>query len=214
MAQAGKFLFPNEEDVLISRGANPRTGLISPFVSDENGDSNVETDYVQVRNARQESEPTRTIPYPSWPCDMRGNRDLRSPARRRTPSLTCPPTHQISSPSTDSLFEIPRKPVGSPRASSTPRSKGNSSTSQVFGHLKRMSGAGKRLKGTPSTASPGSEIVALGPNSYPYGSSKNQGTKYDRTHSLPSLQQFSSDKEHGPDSRYRKEYTLNDYVAS
>ncbi|KAI4237569.1 MAG: hypothetical protein LQ349_001740 [Xanthoria aureola] len=60
MAQKGKFLCTNREDVLISRGANPRTGLISPFVSDEIGDSSDRTDYVRVRRERKDCEPTPT----------------------------------------------------------------------------------------------------------------------------------------------------------
>ncbi|KAI4263197.1 MAG: hypothetical protein L6R42_001653 [Xanthoria sp. 1 TBL-2021] len=184
MAQKGRFLCTNKEDKLISRGANPRTGLISPFVSDEMGDNSDGTDYVRVRHVRKDCEPTPT-------------------AQAQVPPI-----------SPDSLFEIPRKPVGGQRALSTPTPKGNRGPAQILSHLKRVSGSRKKSKGIPSPASLDIEDTAVRFHAYPSVSSKCRSTKYDQIYSPAVLQPFSNDKEYEPNHRHRKHYTLNDYVAS
>ena len=60
MAHKGREFFTNKEDVLISRGANPRTGLITPFVSDEFGPDSDEGDYIRARNMRKDCESVPT----------------------------------------------------------------------------------------------------------------------------------------------------------
>ncbi|KAL8997567.1 MAG: hypothetical protein Q9169_003185 [Polycauliona sp. 2 TL-2023] len=214
MAHAERLLCVNEEDVLISRGANPRTGLISPFVSDNISHDNDGTDYVRARNTRKASVPTRTLPDCSRPSDIHVNQESRPPSCQAAPSPTGPLTHQVPPTSADFVSEIPRKPVGSPRVSSTPTSKRKSGAAQVFSNLKRISGSGKKLKGAPSPASLGIENDALGPHAYPSVSTGRQSTTYDRTRSLPTLQLFSSDENPGSDRRNRNHDTLNDYVAS
>ncbi|KAL8756350.1 MAG: hypothetical protein Q9199_003007 [Rusavskia elegans] len=184
MAQKGRFLCTNKEDKLISRGANPRTGLISPFVSDELGANSDGTDYVRVRHVRKDCEPTPT-------------------AQAQVPPI-----------SPGSLFEIPRKPVGGQRALSTPTPKGNRGPAQILSHLKRVSGSGKKSKGIPSPASLDIEDTALRFHAYPSVSSKCRSTKYDQIYLPPVLQPFSNDKEYEPNHRHWKHYTLNDYVAS
>ena len=48
----------SRDDVLTSRGANPRTGLITPYIFEETGEGTEENDYVHIRNVQK--EPTST----------------------------------------------------------------------------------------------------------------------------------------------------------
>lgn len=220
MAQKGKFLCTNREDILISRGANPRTGLISPFVSDEISDSSDGTDYVRVRRERKDCEPTPTaqaqvctVPYPSRLSGLRANRGLGCPACGRL-SLTGHHIYQVSPISPDSLFKIPRKPVGGQKASSRPTPKGSRGAAQILTHLKHISGSGKKSEGTPSPASLDGENASLGFYAHPSVIPEYRSTRYHQTYSPPVLYPLSNKKGYEPNYRHQQHYTLNDYIAS
>lgn len=117
-------------------------------------------------------------------------------------------------PAADRLFQIPRKPVGGARAFSVPTPKGNSSAAQIFSHLKRMSGSGKKAQRVPSPAFLGTENAAVGFHSYPPTSSTYRSTKCDRVLPAPTLKPLSNDQDPKGAHTYRKIYSLNDYVAS
>ena len=221
MAQGRMLWCTKEEDKLIKRGANPRTGLISPFVSDEIGDNSAGNDYVKAPDVRQDCGPisnaqgrVSAIPCPSRPSDTRASRGLGSPIRRRKLPLTDTLTHQSPPTPPNSLFEIPRKPVGGQRASSTPTAVPHSGTEQMLRHLKHLSKSGKYTNGPPSPARLDAENVALGFHAYPFTASKCRSTKYDQTRSETILQPFSKHNAHKPDSTRIKSCTINDYVAS
>ena len=95
-----------------------------------------------------------------------------------------------------------------------PTPKGNRGAAQIFSHPKCTSGSGKKTNGILSPASLDVEDTALGFHAYPPVSSKCSITKYDQTSPPPVLQPFRNDNEDKPDNKYRKCYTLNDYVAS
>ncbi|KAL9041924.1 MAG: hypothetical protein Q9180_000959 [Flavoplaca navasiana] len=221
MAQGRMLWCTKDEDRLIRRGANPRTGLISPFISDEIGDDSAGNDYVKARDVRQDCGPisnaqvrVSVIPCPSRPSDTRASRGLGSPIRRRKLPLTDTLTHQSPPTPPNSLFEIPRKPVGGQRASLTPTSVPHSGTEQMFRHLKHLSGSRKYTNGAPSPARLDAENVALGLHAYPFTASECRSTKYDQTRSETILQPFSKHNAHKPDSTRIKSCTINDYVAS
>lgn len=220
MAQKGKFLCTNREDVLISRGANPRTGLISPFVSDEIGDSSDRTDYVRVRRERKDCEPTPTaqaqvctVPYPSRLSGLLANRGLGCQASGRL-SLTGRHIHQVAPISPDSLFNIPRKPVGGLRASSRPTPKGSRGAAQILTHLKHIPCSGKKAEGTPSPPSLDGDDASLRFYAHPSVKPEYRSTKCHQTCSPPVLYPLSRNKGYEPNNRHRQHYTLNDYVAS
>ncbi|KAL8874040.1 MAG: hypothetical protein Q9174_000580 [Haloplaca sp. 1 TL-2023] len=47
-------MFVSRDDVLTSRGANPRTGLITPYTSEETGKGTEEISYVHIRNLQKQ----------------------------------------------------------------------------------------------------------------------------------------------------------------
>ncbi|KAI4278805.1 MAG: hypothetical protein LQ337_000769 [Flavoplaca oasis] len=221
MAQGRMSWCTKEEDRLIRRGANPRTGLISPFISDGIGDNSAGNDYVKVRDVLQDCGPmsnaqgrVSAIFCPSRPSDTRASGGLGSPIRRRKLPLTDTVTHQSPPMPPNSLFEIPRKPVGGQRALSTPTAVPHSGTEQLFRHLKRLPGSGKYTNGAPSLARLDAENVALGFHADPSTASKCRSTKYDQTRSEPILQPFSKYKAHKPNTTRIQSCAINDDVAS
>ncbi|KAL9586995.1 MAG: hypothetical protein Q9212_000523 [Teloschistes hypoglaucus] len=67
----GRKKFVNEEDVLISRGANPRTGIISPFIQEELHQAGFENDYIHVRGVHQVTN-KKTGAHEQWRQDALG----------------------------------------------------------------------------------------------------------------------------------------------
>lgn len=63
--------FVNEEDILISRGANPRTGIISPFIQEELHQAGLENDYIHVRGVHQVTN-KKTGAHEQWRQDALG----------------------------------------------------------------------------------------------------------------------------------------------
>ncbi|KAL8702476.1 MAG: hypothetical protein Q9201_004348 [Fulgogasparrea decipioides] len=61
----------SKEDVLTRRGANPRTGIISPFISEETSEGGEENDYVHVRSVQHEHK-TATGAREWWRQDALG----------------------------------------------------------------------------------------------------------------------------------------------
>ena len=62
-AGKGRMRTVSKDDQLVQRGANPRTGLVSPFVVSDSSDDNLSRDYVNVDKARLHDRPlpkTRT----------------------------------------------------------------------------------------------------------------------------------------------------------
>ncbi|KAL8858508.1 MAG: hypothetical protein Q9178_005006 [Gyalolechia marmorata] len=261
MAHKGREYFTNKEDVLISRGANPRTGLITPFVSDEFGPDSDEGDYVGARNMRKDCESVPTAQgqwrqgHIGWSlvengknhsisCDASDNAENGEPVReaytrtvryaggfvakeaRDEESRTgtsqqkqSPPTQSACQPSTprqqmNNQKRIVLSPVGAPRATSMPTPKEKRGAAQIFGHLKRMSGAGKKVKRAQSSASLDLEDTALGFQAYPSTPSKCRSTKYDQALSPSTPQPPSSKIQYQMDDRGRRICSLNDYVAS
>ncbi|KAL8780483.1 MAG: hypothetical protein Q9213_006443 [Squamulea squamosa] len=115
--------------------------------------------------------------------------------------------------SPDSLFNIPRKPVGGQKVLSMPTSKENRSGAQVFSHLKRLSGSGKKVKRAPSSATLDIEDTTLGLHAHSSTSAKRQNSKHDQACSRPMPQLSSNKAEYAVDSKYRNVYSLNDYLA-
>ncbi|KAL8694303.1 MAG: hypothetical protein Q9218_001008 [Villophora microphyllina] len=62
----------NNEDILTSRGANPRTGIVSPYFSEESHQVGEENDYIHVRSVRQETTKTTTGAHERWKQDASG----------------------------------------------------------------------------------------------------------------------------------------------
>ncbi len=95
-----------------------------------------------------------------------------------------------------------------------PTPKEKRGAAQIFSHLKRMSGAGKKVKRAQSPASLDLEDAALGLHAYPSTPSKCRSTKYDQALS-PSIPQSPSSKtQYQVDDRDRRICSLNDYAAS
>lgn len=55
MSDKDRRLSVSRDDVLTSRGANPRTGIISPYISEETCEGGEENDYVHVRSVQKEA---------------------------------------------------------------------------------------------------------------------------------------------------------------
>ncbi|KAL8927413.1 MAG: hypothetical protein Q9172_001344 [Xanthocarpia lactea] len=201
MAHKGREYFTNKDDVLISRGANPRTGLITPFVSDEFGPDSDEGDYVRARNMRKDCESVPTAQghwrqgHIGWSLVENGK------------------NHSISGGASDTA-ENGETPVGAPRATSMPTPKEKRGAAQILGHLKRMSGAGKKVKRAESTPNLDLEDAALEFHAYPSTPSKSRSTKYDQALSPSIPQPPSSKTQYQVDDRDRRICSLNDYVAS
>ncbi|KAL8914536.1 MAG: hypothetical protein Q9171_000889 [Xanthocarpia ochracea] len=200
MAHKGREFFTNKEDVLISRGANPRTGLITPFVSDDFGPDSDEGDYVRARNMRKACESVPTA-QGQW---RQGHIGWSLVENGKNHSISCGASDTVENGET---------PVGAPRATSMPTPKEKRGAAQILGHLKRMSGAGKKVKRAQSPASLDLEDAALGFHAYPSTPSKCRSTNDDQALS-PSVPQPTSKTQYQMDDRDRRICSLNDYVAS
>lgn len=60
--------YVNKEDILISRGANPRTGIVSPFIQEELHQAGFENDYIHVRGVHQATN-KKTGAHERWRHD-------------------------------------------------------------------------------------------------------------------------------------------------
>ncbi|KAL8821052.1 MAG: hypothetical protein Q9223_000852 [Gallowayella weberi] len=237
-----------KEDVLTSRGANPRTGVISPFYLDGVHGDDDRGDYIHVGKVRDKSQPVRTA-QSQWRQDEFGWRrddlnfkpDLerakphrekivdhtRAQTRtlRDTGADVAEETQNTSSrfgasqqmqPHTPSecLLQIPRKPVGGERASSTPDRKDNRGAAQIYGHLKRMSGFGKKTQRDPPLACLDTKNTAFGLHTYPSESSTRQSAKRDRVLTPPTLKPSGNDKAIIIDHKHRRICSFDNYANS
>ncbi|KAL8798583.1 MAG: hypothetical protein Q9182_006557 [Xanthomendoza sp. 2 TL-2023] len=234
-----------KEDILTSRGANPRTGVISPFLLDGVHKDNDGGDYIHVRMVQDESESVRSA-QSHWMQDELGwrrdelnykrhleratphretivdhararTRTLRDTGKnvaekRLNTSFRFGASRQMQPhTSSECLFQIPRKPVGGQRASSTPDPKENRGAAQVYGHLKRMSGLGKKTQRGPSLACLDAENTAFELHTHPSVSLTRQSGKRDRVLSLSKLKPSGNDKGLTIDHKHRRICSLADY---